>query len=102
MEDQFFTLKEVYLNNHCPECYSREGLHLTFKQKFIEAKLYKAVTSYTEHSLSCSKCNTSIFPVRWTDDIEQVVDYHIRARSPKPKSIKLKKWLGFLFASLLL
>ncbi len=91
MIDKFFTLKEVRLNNHCPECYSREGLTLTFKQRFTENALYKAITNETIHSLHCNTCNTEIFPVRWTDEIEQVVDYHIRAKTPKPKSIKLKK-----------
>lgn len=95
MENQFFTLKEVYLNNHCPECYSREGLQLTFKQKFIETKLYKAITSQTNCLLNCNTCDTTIFPVRWTDDIEQVVQYHTRAIKPKSNSVKLKKvtWL---------
>ncbi|MFC4723142.1 hypothetical protein ACFO5O_12470 [Geojedonia litorea] len=95
MENQFFTLKEVNINNHCPECYSREGLQLTFKQKFIETKLYKAITSHTNCLLICNICESPIFPVRWTDDIEQVVKYHHRAIKPKPNSIKFKKvtWL---------
>ena len=91
MSDTFFTIKEVKLNNNCPECYSREDLQLTFKQKITETALYKAVTNETIHSLHCNKCNTEIFPARWTDDIDQVVDYHIRAIIPQPKSLKLKK-----------
>jgi len=95
MDDKFFTLKTFSLNNHCPECYSREGLELTFKQKFVENVLFKAISADTIHSLFCTKCNTEIFPVRWTDDVDQVVDYHIRATTPKPTSLKLKKlsWL---------
>ena len=91
MDDKFFTLKTFNLNNHCPECYSREGLELTFKQKFVENTFFKAITTDTIHSLYCTNCNTEIFPVRWTDDVDQVVDYHIRAVTPKPKSLKLKK-----------
>ena len=45
MENKFFTLKEVELNNNCPECYSREGLQLTFKQRFVENFFYKAITA---------------------------------------------------------
>lgn len=98
MIDNFFTLKEVRLNNHCPECYSREGLMLTFKQRFTENTLYKAITNETNHLLHCNTCNTEIFPARWTEDIEQVVDYHIRATDPKPKALKLKKMAWIFIA----
>lgn len=68
---------------------------LTFKQRFTENAMYKAITSDTIQTLYCDNCNTEIFPVRWSDDIEQVVEYHIRATTPKLKSLKLKKmaWL---------
>lgn len=102
MADKFFILKEVRLNNHCPECYSKEDLVLTFKQKFIENAFFKALSKTTTHSLSCKKCNTEIFPVRWSDEIEQVVDYHIRATSPKPKSLKLKGMAWLLILVLIL
>ena len=103
MTDKSIVLKEVRLNNHCPECYSNEDLTLTFRQMFVENAFYKALTENTTHSLSCKKCNSEIFPVRWTDDIEQVVDYHKRATAPKPKSVKLKKtaWALILIALIL-
>lgn len=90
MADQFFTLKEAKLNNNCPECYSTDGLQLTFKQKFVENAFYRAITEETTQTMFCTKCNTAIFPVRWTDEIEQVVAYQKRAATPKPKSFKLK------------
>ena len=87
---QFFTLKEAKLNNNCPECYANDGLELIFKQEFTENLFYKAITAETKNEMHCHKCNTQIFPVRWTDDIERVVDYQKRAIKPKSKSIKLK------------
>lgn len=90
MEDKFFTLREVELNNNCPECYSREGLQLTFKQRFIENPFYKAISKETTHSLFCQKCQTMIFPARWDDDIDRVFEYQQRASPPKPTSFKLK------------
>ncbi|MBR9845089.1 MAG: hypothetical protein GYB35_02780 [Algicola sp.] len=93
---QFFTLKEVQLNNNCPECYSNEGLELTFKQRLVENLFYKAITQDTIYEMHCNTCDTDIFPVRWTDDIEQVVDYQKRAVTPKSKSLKLKK-AGWVF-----
>jgi len=92
----YFTLKTVQLNNNCPECYSSEGLELTFKQRFVENLFYKAITQDTIYEMRCNTCDTDIFPIRWTDDIEQVVLYQKRAMEPKAKSLKLKK-LGWYF-----
>ncbi|MEH6534913.1 MAG: hypothetical protein V7719_00865 [Psychroserpens sp.] len=100
----YFTLKEVQLNNNCPECYSNEGLELTFKQQFIENAFYKSITQETIHKMQCNTCNTTIFPVRWTNDIEQVVAYQKRAVVPKPKSLKLKQlaWVVIIADAVLL
>lgn len=101
---QFFTLKEVQLNNNCPECYSNDGLQLTFKQRFIENAFYKSITQETTHEMHCKTCSTNIFPVRWTNDIEQVVAYQERAVVPKPKSLKLKQlaWVIIIADGILL
>nr|WP_321232513.1 hypothetical protein [uncultured Psychroserpens sp.] len=103
-QQQYFTLKDVQLNNNCPECYSNEGLELIFKQRFVENAFYKAITQETIHEMRCNTCNTDIFPVRWTDDIEQVVAYQERAVTPKAKSLKLKKlaWLFIIVDAILL
>ena len=90
MEPKYFTLKEVSLNNNCPECYSREGLQLTFKQKFVENALYRAISKDTIATMFCNVCHSEIFPARWTDDIDRVFDYQKRAATPKPVSFKLK------------
>jgi hypothetical protein len=91
MEEKFITIKEVSLNNNCPECYNNSGLQLTFKQKFIETKFYRSITKETTHQLECQKCNTSIYPVSWTEDIERVFNYQQKAFTPKNPSTKLKK-----------
>lgn len=87
---KFFTLKEARLSNNCPECYSNDGLEITFKQKFTENAFYKAITKEIKHEMYCNICDTSIFPVQWSDDIERVVNYQQRAVQPKGNSIKLK------------
>ena len=104
MEEKFFTLREVDLNNNCPECYSKEGLQLTFKQRFIETPLYKAISKDTAHSLFCRVCDTAIFPARWTDDIERVFEYQQKASAPKPTSLKLKtlSWILIITLAILL
>ncbi|MCB0444404.1 MAG: hypothetical protein KDC68_01845 [Gelidibacter sp.] len=103
MEAKFFTLKEVALHNNCPECFSREGLQLTFKQRFVENNFYKAISSDTVPSLICNVCHTEIFPARWTDAIDSVYDYHKKAATPKPTSFKLKKlsWILIAIAALI-
>ena len=101
---KFFTLKEARLSNNCPECYSNDSLEITFRQKFTENAFYKAITNETSHQIHCYNCDTTIFPVRWTDDIERVVDYQQRAVQPKGKSLKLKPlaWLVIVLDLLIL
>ena len=97
MNEKLITVKEVSLKSNCPECYSTEGLKLTFKQKFKETKFYKSLTNDIVEELTCSKCNTTIYPVSWTDDIERVYAYQKKAFTPKPSSIKLKRLAWILF-----
>ncbi len=94
MAIKLITIKEVDLNNNCPECYGTK-LQLTFKQKFKETNLFKSVTSETTQEIECKTCNSIIYPVMWTDDIERVFEYHKKAFTPKRPSTKLKKkaWL---------
>ncbi|MGY0391520.1 hypothetical protein ACW5R3_03020 [Bizionia sp. KMM 8389] len=96
MTDQFITIKEVAINNNCPECYNTTGLHFTFKQKFIDARFYKSLTTETAHQLFCKTCETIVYPATWTDDIDRVFAYHQRAFTPKKASLKLKKaaWIA--------
>lgn len=98
--EKLITIKEHTLNNHCPECYNKTGLQLVFKQKFVETSWYRAITKDTAFEMSCSTCNTVIYPARWTDDIERVFDYHQKALRPKRTSVKLKRlgWFVVIFA----
>ncbi|NRD21951.1 hypothetical protein HNV10_01775 [Winogradskyella litoriviva] len=87
---QFFTLKQARISNNCPECYSNDSLELTIKQKLIETQFYKSITNEIVSEICCLNCDVQIFPIRWTDDIEQVVNYHKRGLNKKPMSLKLK------------
>ncbi len=42
MKEKLLTIKRVSLNNNCPECYSTEGLELTFRQKLLETPFIKS------------------------------------------------------------
>ncbi len=100
--EKLITIKEVSLNNNCPECYSNNGLQLTFKQKFKETSFYKTVSIETTQEIECKTCDTMIYPISWTDDIERVFNYHQRAFVPKKASVKLKKIAWILIGSGLL
>lgn len=91
MSKKLVTTKEVVLTNNCPECYSKEGLRLSFKQKVINTKFYKSITSKISHEIACKTCNTIIYPVKWTDDIERVFEYQKKVFVPRKASISLKK-----------
>lgn len=104
MKHTYVYLKKELLKNHCPECFSTEGLELAFKQKHTETRFYKAITNAVVCELNCNVCNTAIFPVRWTNDIERVVDYKKKAFTPEPKSFKLKRitWIVLITLDVLI
>lgn len=99
MSEKYITIKEAALKNNCPECFSKEGLRLTFKQKFIETNFYKSITTDIKNSIECKTCNTTIYPVQWTDDIERVFEYHQKAFVPKKASTYLKKLSWIVISS---
>lgn len=100
MKHNYVHIKTESLNNNCPECFSTEGLQLSFSQKHSENSFYKTVTNDIKCELRCNICHTDIFPVRWTNDIERVVDYKTKAFTPKPKSFKLKRIAWILLITL--
>ncbi len=104
MSDRLLTINTVDLNNNCPECFSTKGLQLTFKQRFIETSFYKSITQEVSTEMNCIVCNTKIYPARWTDDIERVYDYKMKAFQPKKSSKKYKSlfWILIGAATLLI
>ncbi|WP_299313434.1 hypothetical protein [uncultured Aquimarina sp.] len=91
MKTEYIVLKEAVLNNNCPECYSTEGLLLSFKQQKQLSKLFIKTKKEVIESMDCRKCETTIFPGRWTDDIERVYNYHKKTIDLKPSSIKFTR-----------
>ncbi|XMO88379.1 hypothetical protein AAFN75_08790 [Algibacter sp. AS12] len=99
MPEKLIDIKQVALPNNCPECFSKEGLRLTFKQKIKETNFYKSITTDISHELNCTTCNSVIYPVQWTDDIERVFDYQKKAFTPKKASTYIKKALWIIIIS---
>jgi hypothetical protein len=104
MKEDYNIVKEVPLNNNCPECFSKQGLQLTFMQKSIDTAFYKSVTNEVSHKMACNNCNSIIYPERWTDDIERVFEYQKKAFEPKKTAFQLKKitWLIIILIAIII
>lgn len=102
MSEKLITINTVNLINNCPECFSTKGLELTFKQRFIETIFYKSITQEVSTEMNCVVCNTEIYPARWTDDIERIFNYQMKAFQPKKSSKKYKSLFWILFTVLVL
>lgn len=89
--EKYIPIKKAALKNNCPECFSKDGLKLTFKQKFIENSFYKFVTKDIKPEINCDTCNTIIYPERWTDDMERTFNYHQKAFTPRATLFHIKK-----------
>ncbi|WP_103069343.1 hypothetical protein [Aquimarina sediminis] len=100
MKTEYITLKEASLNNNCPECYSTDGMILSFKQQRLSSKLLVKTKSNIIECINCSKCENQIFPGQWTTDIERVYNYHKKTIPHKSGSLHftgLFYFLVFLF-----
>ena len=93
-------LYSAVLNNNCPECYSNKGVQLEFSQEFKENRWYKKYTDSITSVMNCTNCNTTIYPVSWTQDIERVYEYH--QKSAGKNSTKTHWKLSTLVAILVL
>lgn len=102
MATSFITIKEVPISNNCPECFNNTGLKIIYKQKFVETKYYKSITDSITQDIICDNCHTTIYPVRWTEDIERVVAYQKKVLSPNTASTYLKKRTWVIAASTIL
>lgn len=102
MKELYSTLREAPLNNHCPKCFSKDGLHLTFKQKSIRTTWSNRRTDEVTSTLYCKKCDQQIYPVDWDLDIERVYEYQRKATPPKPTYFKPTKNLWFAIALVVL
>lgn len=86
-KEKLAIIKEADLTNNCPECFNQE-LKLTFYQKHKYGKLFHRTTGEVSTEIKCKKCNSSIYPVNWTEDIERVFDYYQKMARPEKTSLK--------------
>lgn len=99
-KEKKLVIKEADITNNCPECYNQE-LKLTFYQKHTYGAFYHRTTNEVTHEIKCKKCNSIIYPVNWTPDIERVYDYYNKLVTPDRASIRFTM-LSFIILALML
>jgi uncharacterized protein YbaR (Trm112 family) len=83
-------LHTAKLTNNCPECYGTDGLEFTFSQEMKENILLKRPAKHIDEALVCNNCNTTVYPVSWTTDIERVHKYNRKLAEEKRLSTTIK------------
>ena len=82
-------IKEAAITNNCPECFNQD-MTLVFYQKHLYGRLYHRTTSVVEHKIQCNKCQSVIYPVKWTEDIERIFEYYQKTVVPEPAKITFR------------
>ncbi|NKI31544.1 hypothetical protein [Croceivirga thetidis] len=86
-KERLIVIKQADITNNCPECFNQE-LELTFSQRHTYNAFYHKTTEEISHEIKCKKCESIIYPVKWTDDIERVFDYYNKLVEPDKKSVR--------------
>ncbi|WP_276388703.1 hypothetical protein [Eudoraea chungangensis] len=93
-EEKLIKIKEAEITNNCPECFNQD-MTLSFFQKHLYTTFYHKITNDISHQLLCNTCNSLIYPVNWTEDIERIFEYYQKMLSPEPKKT-VYSWVFYL------
>ncbi|WP_310991424.1 hypothetical protein [Aequorivita marina] len=83
-------LHRARLHNNCPTCFGTDGLEFTFTQDEKETAFFHKPEKKIIEKLYCHKCNSPIFPVNWTEDIERVYDYNRKIAETNKNFLEVK------------
>lgn len=78
------------LSNNCPECYSNEGLEISFVQEELENQFYSKSQNSVTETIYCKNCKNIIYPVSWTPEIDRVYKYNRKQVTPRNSNLRLK------------
>lgn len=87
VKEKKVVIKEATITNNCPKCFNRE-LKLTFYQRHTYGRFFDRTTKDISHEIKCTKCNSLIYPVDWTEDIERVYQYYQKMATADKASIR--------------
>lgn len=86
-KEKLITIQKAELTNNCPECFNQD-MTLTFFQKHTYGRFFHRITGEITHEIRCNKCDSLIYPVNWTDDIERSFEYYQKMVNPDRASIR--------------
>ena len=81
-KEKLLVIKEANITNNCPECFNQD-MTLLFSQKHIYTRFYHRTTAEVQHQILCNKCQSVIYPVKWTEDIEKIFEYYQKTVEPE-------------------
>ncbi|SDQ08674.1 hypothetical protein [Flagellimonas zhangzhouensis] len=99
-KEKQLVIKEADITNNCPECFNQE-LSLTFYQKHTFNAFFHRTTGEVTHEIKCKTCNSTIYPVNWTEDIERVFEYYSKLVQPDRPSVRFTTLFFILLIALL-
>ncbi len=99
-KEKLEVIKESDITNNCPECFNQD-MKITFYQKHNYSKLFHRITDKVTHQIKCNICDSLIYPVRWTEDIERIFEYNQKMVIPKKASLRLTTLFYVLLLSLI-
>ncbi|HMB65192.1 MAG TPA: hypothetical protein VKN36_19080 [Eudoraea sp.] len=85
-KEKLNVIKEADITNNCPECFNQD-MKLSFYQKHTYGRLFHRTTNEVTHQIKCNKCQSLIYPVNWTEDIERSFEYYQKMVHPERSSI---------------
>ena len=86
-KEKLVVIKEAEISNNCPECFNQD-MKLSFFQRHLHSRFYHRITSAVSHQILCQKCQSIIYPVKWTEDIERIFDYYQKTVEPAKTGTK--------------
>lgn len=99
--EKLVVIKEADITNNCPECYNQD-LKISFYQKHKYGRFFNRATSEVSNKIKCNKCDSLIYPVNWTEDIERTFEYYTKMVLPKKTSIKFTSLFYILLVFLII
>ena len=100
-KEKLIVLKQADITNNCPECFNQD-MTLSFFQKHLYSRFYHKITAEIQHQIKCNKCESVIYPVKWTDDIERIFDYYQKTVEPQKAQLIFTPWFYGIWFGLIL
>ena len=99
-KEKLEVIKQAEITNNCPECFNQDMV-LSFYQKHLYSRFYHKITAEIQHQIKCNKCESVIYPVKWTDDIERIFEYYQKTVVPEKSRTIFTPWFYLLWFGLI-